>query len=449
MRRRAFFGTLRSRLSAMALLAATVGVAIVIAAFNLVLASSLRADVNSRLRARAAAVATTVDLRDGGVVLREAPGDEALDAHVWILVHGVPVRRAGGPPALQRAAVSLAGRSHAYLDVAQPKVRLYAQGVDRRGRRVATVVAGESLAPYDRTTDVALIGTVVLGALLLAALYGVTWWTVARALDPVTQMTRAAAEWSANDLDHRFGAARRPDELGELAATFDALLDRVAASLRHEQRFSAELSHELRTPLARITAELELLQRRERSADDRVQAYERMARSAAQMSRILETLMATARPGARPPRGRATAEEIFRRLSGEWSAPLAERRVALELREPGPEAVAGVDPEVAERILAPVLDNAARHARSAVGVRAERGDGRVRITVHDDGPGVDPGEAEAIFAPGVRGSHADGHGGAGLGLPLARRLARSVGGDVTAVAGGGEGGATFVVELPV
>ena len=62
--------------------------------------------------------------------------------------------------------------------------------------------------------------------------------------------------------------------------------------------------------------------------------------------------------------------------------------------------------------------------------------------MHDDGPGVDPDLGDRVFDPGVGGG---GRGGAGLGLPLARRLARSCGGDV--VAGDGPGGC-FVLELP-
>jgi signal transduction histidine kinase len=71
-------------------------------------------------------------------------------------------------------------------------------------------------------------------------------------------------------------------------------------------------------------------------------------------------------------------------------------------------------------------------------------DGHVRIAVRDDGPGLDPGLGERAFDPGVRGDTEPGDG-AGLGLPLARRLARSCGGDV--VAGPGPGGC-FVLELP-
>ena len=84
-----------------------------------------------------------------------------------------------------------------------------------------------------------------------------------------------------------------------------------------------------------------------------------------------------------------------------------------------------------------------RHARERVDLVLSASDGRVRVAVRDDGPGVTAALGERVFDPGVRGSDHDG--GAGLGLPLARRLARSCGGDVTL--GAGPGGC-FVLELP-
>ena len=78
-------------------------------------------------------------------------------------------------------------------------------------------------------------------------------------------MTTQAASWSELELDDRFTVGEPYDELTELATTLNGLLDRIAASFRREQRFSAELSHELRTPLARVLAESELALRRERT----------------------------------------------------------------------------------------------------------------------------------------------------------------------------------------
>ena len=287
----------------------------------------------------------------------------------------------------------------------------------------------------------------MLGLVLLAAMGVLSWLVVGRALAPVGEMTRTAADWSAHDPDRRFGAHERPDELGELARTFDGLLDRVAASLRHEQRLSAELSHELRTPLTRIVGETELLQRRDRPPDERRQGLATIARSAEQMSKILETLMAAARADAGLDQGRADLDEALDRVAAEWRPLLAERGVALVVEEAAEDLSAGVDAEIVERILAPVLDNAGRMARSRVVLAPARGPAGVSISVTDDGPGVSMEAAPHLFEPTGR-TAGNGHGGAGLGLPLARRLARALGGDVVYEPSPAPGGATFRADLP-
>jgi len=108
----------------------------------------------------------------------------------------------------------------------------------------------------------------------------------------------------------------------------------------------------------------------------------------------------------------------------------------------------GVDADLAERILQPVIENACRYASSRVRVAIGRADSSVVYAVEDDGPGVSADELERIFEPGVRGAAASANGntGAGLGLSLARRLARSVDGEVEAEPA--PAGGRFVVRLP-
>jgi signal transduction histidine kinase len=106
-----------------------------------------------------------------------------------------------------------------------------------------------------------------------------------------------------------------------------------------------------------------------------------------------------------------------------------------------------VESGLVERILAPLLENGCRYARHALSVRLERDDGRVLCVLTDDGPGIAATPLEAIFEPG----HSDGdddpsQARAGLGLALARRLARAAGGDITAATS--PSGARFTVQLP-
>jgi len=441
------FRTLRGRLTALAMVVAVAAVAVLTVAFNVVLDRSLNADANSRVRSLAAAAAATVGYENGVLRVHESVDDAVVDRRVWVYQGTRAIERPPATTDLQRTADALAGRAHVFDDVPGGDVRLYAAPVTVAGRQVGTVVAAESLAAYDRTTDLALLGSLALAAVLLAAVGFLTWTTVGRALAPVREMTASAADWSEHDLAQRFGATPRPDELGNLARTFDALLDRVAASLRHEQRLSAELSHELRTPLARIVAEIELLQRRERSSEDRGEAYAAVARSAEQMSAILETLMAAARAEAQIESGRSEVGRVLDGVADGWGPALAEQDLELDVQRPAAPMMAGVDAEVVERIVAPLIDNARRYARSRIVLSAAARDGAIVVSVADDGPGVDVDAREHLFEPG-RTAGVNGHGGAGLGLPLARRLALAIGGDVTLTPQEVGAGAEFQVRLP-
>jgi two-component system heavy metal sensor histidine kinase CusS len=442
------FRTLRGRLTALSFLIALGTVAFFTVVFNVVLDRALQNDAKDSLRTQAAAASTTVDTRGGQVRVRESPNDAAVDRQVWVYQGFHPVERAPGDAELQHAADSIAGTS-GFDDLPGRGLRLYAAPITSGGRRVGTVVVAQSLSTYDRTTDLTLLGSLALAVVMLAAMVVVTRAVIGRALGPVHDMTRSAAAWSEHGGNERFGGEPRPDELGELARTFDALLDRVAASLRHEQRLSAELSHELRTPLARMVAEVELLQRRDRPQAERREAYEALSRSAAQMERILETLMAAARAEGGLAQGRSDVTAGIRELERTWRPIAAEHGIDLRAARDGAHITAGVDAEVLQRIVGPLLDNACRYARHAVWLESRRRQGRVLVTVSDDGPGVPAGRTEEVFESGRRAGLANGHGGAGLGLALARRLARAAGGDVVLAEPPAERpGAVFAVDLP-
>jgi signal transduction histidine kinase len=303
--------------------------------------------------------------------------------------------------------------------------------VDGR-RQTGTTVVAVSTDPYRRMARLALVGSAGLALLILAGVQIVTSTVIGRALGPVAQMSEQAAEWSEHDTGHRFGTARRPTELATLAANLDELLDRLAAALRHERQLSAELSHELRTPLARIGAETELLLSRPRSAAERRAAHRAIAAGVAQMRDILETLLSTARAGVTASAGRCDVTGLAGRLA-EHARAAHPAGPAVDVRGADAECVAGVPEEVVERILTPVVDNARRYAttRITIAVRKADEDGRgIRIAISDDGPGVPANLATTLFEPGRRGDPHDGHDGAGLGLALARRLARTAGGEV-------------------
>jgi signal transduction histidine kinase len=314
-------------------------------------------------------------------------------------------------------------------------VAIRAQPVISGGKRVGTVVVAMSVEGVERLQRYVVLGSIVLAALLLLAGWLAIRGAVDGALRPVAAMTRDAAAWSANDLDQRFDLGPRRDELTGLAATLDNLLARIAASRRHEKRFASEMAHELRTPIARMRARAELALRAGPDRDEeRAEALESMVVEVDRLTRAIDALLAVARRENDPSAESVDLEAIVREAADG----------AAVVRAPGRLPRGEGDPEVVRRALAPLLENAHRHASSRVELVLSASGGRVRVTVRDDGPGVPVALGERAFDPGVRGD-GENDGGAGLGLALARRLARSCGGDVTL--GDGPGGC-FVLDLP-
>ena len=432
--------TLRGRLALSALVVATAWVVLLTGAFNLLLVRRLNAQAEEVLRSRAAAAASTVNARsDGTIVLADVTGDAALDSGIWVFDGSTAIERAPGSAPLQRLAESLAGTHNQVLKRDDPQpVELYSLGVRYGNRQVATVVAVIPLEAYKRSTRNTLVASVLLGLLLLVFVYSLTRRVIQRALEPVAEMTRQAGAWSNEGTARRFGEDDRPGELSALAETLDDLLDRLSAVLRREQDLSAEISHELRTPLAGIVAETELFVTRERSPEDAVRAMGSVATSARRMERILETLLTAARAESSPHRGSADVRSVV----DEVVDSLGTTRVPLSVEGTG--IVAGVEAAVLERVLGPLLDNAMRYAHAQVQVQVSQTPQAVHVAVVDDGRGVS--EPARVFEPGYRDAVDDGHQGAGLGLPLARRLARAAGGEVQCRATGA--GGHFVVTLP-
>ena len=439
---------LRWRLLLVVLATVALVIAALIAGFNVLLARTLDGDARDLVRSRAAAQVASLRIEQGRLSVGEAPDGRSPDAYVWVFAGARPLERPNTGAMIDRAANRLAAGPARFVDVARSDTRLYGAPVVSGGRRIGTVVAAVSLAPYEQTRRTALIGSLVFGAVVLLLVGVAASWLLAASLRPVVRMTRQAAAWSERELDHRFALGPPHDELTELAANLDALLDRLAASLRRERRFSAELSHELRTPLARVLAQTELALARERQPREYRQVLELVHRNAAQLARTVDALVAAARYESGASRGSADAEAVAAEAAAACRGLAAERRIDLKIAGPPHPLRVGVDAELAERVLQPVIENACRYGSSRVRVGIERRDSTLLYTVEDDGAGVEKDERERIFEPGTRGSagESNGNNGAGLGLPLARRLARSVSGDL--VADASESGGRFMIRLP-
>ena len=436
---------LRQRLVLAASVAVAFALAVVTIAFYLVLQHRLDRDAESTLRSRSEAALATVVVRGGKVGIQESPRDTILDQRVWVYQGTRAVDRPLAPPRVERAVDALVASGKAGQRDAEPDTRLLAEPVRSGGRQVGTVVAAVSLEPYEHTAKIALIALLVLDAVILAVFVLFARVLVHRALRPVAWMTAHAREWSEHDLDRRFALGEPRDELTALAGTLDGMLGRLGASLRHEQRFSAEMAHELRTPLAKLRGEAELALAGEEPGEMR-EALEAVLRHTDRMAQVVDTLLTAAQREADPDQGTVDAHLASAIAVAACAELAAERGMSLEVGDGAGPVEVDVDRDLTTQILVPLVANGLRYGRSRVRIDFGREDGSVVFRVADDGPGVQAGEAEWVFEPGVRGSAANGTEGAGLGLSLARRLARTAGGEISvepSAAGG-----RFSVRLP-
>ncbi|MEV6424938.1 HAMP domain-containing sensor histidine kinase [Streptomyces sp. NPDC051662] len=449
--------TLRGRLSLVALTTAMLLMVILTVVFNAVVQRHLQRQADDELRARAAVVAATVDTSGPRVNVRESPGEELLDTNVWIYAGGRLIEKPGSATAtssLTRAAGRLAapggpggpgapGGPACATAQGHGTIRLCVRPVPG-GKQAMAVVTALDLSPYRSSARTLFYASLALDAVMLACTYALTRLSVQRALRPVATMTEDAGRWSAMASDERFGNGERPRELVELGRSLDSLLDRIRALLRHEQQLTRELSHELRNPLALIIAELDWWQARPRSAGDTLATHAAILDAARSMRTICDTLLDDARESMAAVPGSTDVLPVLRRLAASTAKP---RQVTVVLSGQDNGLSAGVPGALVERIVAPLLDNALRYARERVEIRVRAHADGVRVEVMDDGPGVPASFASRLFQPGRRADPGDGHGGAGLGLPLSRRLARSAGGEVRHEERHTPG-AAFVVSLP-
>jgi signal transduction histidine kinase len=303
----------------------------------------------------------------------------------------------------------------------------------------AVAVLSEPVSPYEKDEHAALAVSVAAGLLMVLLSVVVAAWISRRALAPVQTMAETAREWSQHDLDRRFDLGPPTDEIRALGQTLDELLDKVATTIRAEQRLTSELAHELRSPLTAVQATAELMARRTDLDDQLREDVADVLAGCRAMATTMTVLLEIAR---RQVEGSPDGSTTGARLRDVVREQLPDPRLEVDLPD---DLALGVPVEVALRCLAPVLDNALRVA-DRVTLTAGPGPvpGLVALHVSDDGPGVDPTLVDRLFEPGST----DRVGtGSGLGLSLARRVARSAGGDVTLAPGDGAG-ATFVVTLP-
>lgn len=375
---------------------------------------------------------TLADLADGGslpAVLPVGAGEVAqvLDNGGRVVAASPNAGRTLAVLPDQEIAGLTRGRAQVAVDspyVAGP-LEVVAVASTLAGRPVTVVVAAPlgDIVDTLRTLRTTLLVAVPLLVLLVAA---VSWLLVGSALRPVGALARGA-----DDVQTLGGRGVLPvpiggGEIAVLAATLNAMLDRLAEAGERQRGFVADAAHELRSPLASLRTQLEV----DLALGDAPVATDLLA-DVLRLAALVDDLL------------------VLARLDGSRSAATAE---PVDLAALIPEGVethgrgTGLgNPEALRRVLRNLLDNARRHADGRVTVTVAEG----RLDVDDDGPGVPSADRERIFERFSRLDDARDRdaGGSGLGLAIARETARAAGGDVT-VEDSPLGGARFTLRVP-
>ncbi len=318
--------------------------------------------------------------------------------------------------------------------------------VDTQAGRI-TLVAQQSLDEVDRTvgsvTDVLWIAVPTMIALVALA----AWYFTGHALRPVEAIRLEAEEITGTTIHRRVPEPDTDDEVGRLARTMNAMLDRLEATSQRQRQFVSDASHELRSPLASIRTNLEVALRNSDRADWPEVANRALVEDVRMEDTVSELLeLARLDESTGPdPLGSLPEIDLDELVLDDT---VQQRRVPVDTTRVSAGRVHGRREQLT-RVVRNLLDNAARHADAQVAVGLTTDGAEVELTVDDDGPGIPVDDRQRVFDRFTRldDGRARDAGGLGLGLSMVKTIAEQHGGTVT-IDDAPIGGARLRVRLP-
>jgi len=318
------------------------------------------------------------------------------------------------------------------------------------GTAIGTYIAATDLGPFASERSRVLALSLAEGAVALLVGVASAFFLLRRLLRTVGRITEAAEEIGSGDLDQRLGDPQIDDEVGELARTFDSMLDHLQAAMIGQRRLLSDVSHQLRTPLTVVRGHLEVLGRT--GTNDAAAVRETVMLVIDELDRmavLIERLLMLGR-AMEPDLLKVAAIDLREFLGSivESVAVLAPRRFILAAM---PRLAIAADPEQLRGAIVNLLENAI-HATGqddaiALGAEQDPFSGDVSVVVEDSGGGIPESEREAAlerFArPGARTA-----GGSGLGLAIAKAVAIAHGGEISVDESPTFGGARVAIVLP-
>jgi heavy metal sensor kinase len=330
------------------------------------------------------------------------------------------------------------------IRVGHDRVRLLTAPV-----KVGTVQIGLSIGEFEEVKN-GFLWTLCLGSplLLLAAALG-GYWMSGRALQPVDEISQAAAQISAQDLSARLPSSGIGDELDRLSRVLNDMLSRLQSAFHRITEFTADASHELRTPVSVIQTTAELMQRRPRTIDEHVAAWGRVHAETERTGNLIGDLLTLARSDAGKHnldlRPMDLAETV--RAAADEMCVIADAKGIQVVLEAVPSCPVQGDADALRRAICILLDNAIKFTSAPGEIRIAIKPNAV-VTVTDSGIGIAPDDLRLIFQRFYRVSKDRSRqtGGAGLGLSIAQWIVARHGGEIKVESELGKG-STFAMVL--
>ncbi len=325
----------------------------------------------------------------------------------------------------------------------------------RGGEREGALFVAGSLDDVVASLSVLVRRLITAGLAINLTIMAATWLVARRLTSPLTRLNRAAHRLGAGDLQTRVGI-QSTDEVGDLAATFNEMAERLEEHDRLQRRFVADASHELRSPIGSAVVLLEALQSSVRDADQSL--FASLRDQLERMSRLVNQLLELARLEeweGQPANCEESTDAIHvvRRVVRRLGPIAAGNGIKMQEQLEQVPPIAGAE-ENLERIAENLIENAIKYTPEGGTVRVElksagSSEPQMRLTVQDSGPGIPPDDLPHIFDRFYRADTARsrGKGGVGLGLAIAARRVELLEGNMEVDSPPGCG-TTFSVVLP-
>ncbi len=310
---------------------------------------------------------------------------------------------------------------------------------------------GQAMESYSRFLDAFKGIFITTMTFLIVVAAGVGWFMARQAVSDVEAVTRTAQKISGGTLEERVPVKARGDEIDQLAITFNQMLDRIQVLLTEIKEMGDNMAHDLRSPITRIRGIAEVTLTTGKSLAE----YEAMAANTIEeCDRLLDMIntmlmISKAETGV----GHLTREEIdlpgvIQEACRLFEPTAEDKEITLSCDVTEGNRFIG-DSRMIQRMLSNLLDNAIKYSLpgGSVAISIAKSDAQVAVSIRDTGIGISSKDLPHIFERFYRCDQSRSQTGIGLGLSLARAIARAHGGDITATSAPNEG-STFTIILP-